>query len=218
MANLATAKSKISIIMKKLVLLFTAAATISMISCGNADKSAQSTDSTATDSTEIVSDTISAEEFQSQLEQLVAQKDTAGIRALIEKSQATIEQYASKSDNDAVKKYVEKVQQAIDKNAKEISTVYPSFTEIAKKAVALPGSVVESAKNAGEQLADSVKSAAKSKVDNAASELKKNTTDKVDAAKEAAKKKANEQIDGAQKKANDAINKAASDAAKKLGL
>lgn len=59
--------------MKKLVLLFTAAATISMISCGNAEKAAQATDSTATDSTELVqADTISAEDFQAQLDELVA--------------------------------------------------------------------------------------------------------------------------------------------------
>lgn len=218
MANLATAKRKISTIMKKLVLLFTAAATISMISCGNADKAAQATDSTATDSTELVADTISAEDFQAQLDELVAKKDTAGIKALLEKSQATIKQYADKADNDAVKTYVEKVQQAIDKNAKTISTVYPSFSEIAKKAVSLPGTVVETAKNAGEQLADSAKSAAKKQVDNAVSEVKKNTTDKVAAAEEAAKKKANDQIEGAQKKANDAVNKAADNVAKKLGL
>ena len=218
-SNLATTKYKISTIMKKLVLLFTAAATISMISCGNAEKAAQATDSTATDSTELVqADTISAEDFQAQLDELVAKMDTAGIKALLEKSQATIKQYADKSDNEAVKNYVEKVQQAIDKNTKTISAVYPSFSEIAKKAVSLPGTVVETAKNAGEQLADSAKSAAKKQVDNAVSEVKKNTTDKVKAAEEAERKKANDQIEGAQKKANDAVNKAADNVAKKLGL
>lgn len=137
-----------------------------MVSCGNADKAGSESDSTASDSTAAeaaVADTISAEDFQIQLDELVAAKDTAGISALLKNSQATIGSYAGNAD--AVKQYVEKVQKAIEKNAKAINLIYPSFTEIAKKAVALPSEVAETAENAGKQLVDSAKSAAKRKVE-----------------------------------------------------
>ncbi len=205
--------------MKKIILLLAATASIALVSCGNADKAGSEADSAATDSTAAeaaVADTISAEDFQTQLDELVAAKDTAGITALLKKSQATISSYAGNSD--AVKQYVEKVQKAIDKNAKAINVIYPSFTEIAKKAVALPSEVAETAEKAGKQLVDSAKSATKRKVESDVNAAKTKTAEAVSAAENEAKKKANEKIENAQKKANDAVNKAASDVAKKLKL
>lgn len=205
--------------MKKIILLLAATASIAMVSCGNSDKAGSEADSIATDSTATeaaVADTISAEDFQAQLDQLVANKDTAGISALLKKSQATINSYSGNSD--AVKKYVEKVQKAIDKNAQAINVIYPSFTEIAKKAVALPSEVAETAEKAGKRLVDSAKSAAKHKVESDVNAAQKKANDAVTAAQNEAKKKANEKIENAQKKANDAVNKAASDMAKKLKL
>ena len=70
-------KFKTTEIMKKIILLLAA-------------------DSTAAEAA--VADTISAEDFQSQLDELVAAKDTAGITALLKKSQATISSYAGNSD------------------------------------------------------------------------------------------------------------------------
>lgn len=151
---------------------------IVMVSCGNADKAGSESDSTASDSTAAeaaVADTISAEDFQIQLDELVAAKDTAGISALLKKSQATIGSYAGNAD--AVKQYVEKVQKAIEKNAKAINVIYPSFTEIAKKAVALPSEVAETAENAVKQLVDSAKSAAKRKVEGDVNAVNKAASD-----------------------------------------
>lgn len=200
--------------MKKYLLMFVAVVAMALVSCGNSNK----TDATA----QACGDSVSVEQFQSQLLDLANKKDTAGITALMGKCNTQIQTYLQKGDTAAATTYAAKIQEVISQNKTTLSTVSPTLVDAVNKAIALPSTVKAAAETAGKNLVDTAKNAAVNAASNAVNEAKKQTVDKANAAANAAvekaNKKANDAVDKASSKATNAVSNAASNAAKKLGL
>lgn len=203
--------------MKKIFLALAVIATVSLVSCKGTDQAAEEEASAVA---EAVVDQIDPEDFQAQLDEAVAQNDTAKINELISLSNATYQQLSG-TDKTAAEDYLQKIKDIITKNT-ALTSVVPNATSLVDKVAALPETVKDAATETGKAIVDSTKNAAKQAVNNAKEAAVSKANEAVEKAKAATVDKANEAVENAQKKVNDAasdVQKKAGDAAKKaLGL
>lgn len=208
--------------MKKILLALAVIATVSLVSCKGGDNKAQeaSVEQTDTTAAAAAADSITPEEFKAQLDQAVANKDTAAIKVLIGKSQTTYQKLVA-TDKTAADAYAKAVQDALKANT-ALSTVVPNAAALVNEVVALPSNAKNAAEATGKAIADSAKSAAKQTVNAAKEAAAAKANQAVEKARQETVDKANKEVEKAQKKANDAVNNAqkkAADAVKKgLGL
>lgn len=206
--------------MKKILLALALIATLSLAACKGGDNKAAeeeaSTEAVATEAT----DSITPEEFKAQLDEAVANKDTAAINALIQKSQTTYQKLVA-TDKTAADAYAKAVQEALKANT-ALSTVIPNAAALVDEVVALPSNVKDAAEATGKAIADSAKSAAVNTVNAAKDAAAAKANQAVEKARQETVDKANKAVDNAQKKANEAIQKKQQEAAnsikKGLGL
>lgn len=204
--------------MKKLFSLVAVAAAISFASCGgNTKGNTAEEDSLLIDTVAVLDQTTAIENVAEVLTQKLAEKDPAGIQAVVEEVKEQVEALVATGDVEAAAKYASKIQEFVDANKaklEEISEGKTTIEELINAVKELPTTV--------EQTTDAAVEAVKADANAAAESVKAAAEQKANEAVEEAQTKANEKIDEAAtkaaEKANAAINDAAAKAKSKLGL
>ena len=193
--------------MKKLLLMFAAVAAMTFASCdNNANKTAETQDSTAT--------AYNVEQLDSALANAT---DSAAVVDLLNNANAEVQKLVEAGDTEGAQSLLAKIKEIVAKNTEKLTAIVPSIGTLVDQVVALPEGMKDVVENAG----DSLKDAATEKANEVVEGTKAAVTEKANEVADKANEKINEGVDKAKEgvdKAKEAANNAAKDAAKKIGL
>ncbi len=178
--------------MKKLLLLVAAVASISMISCSKSEQSTSASASTSANtessvSAEAQSGEMTADNFKTQLENVIKNKDQAGLQKLLLDAQTTMSKLAT-TDQKAAQEFATKYAEALKENMEGLKGLVPEIEQMANAMQNMPAGATEAATNEAQKAVDN----AKEKANEAANKAKES----VENAKEEAKDKAMNAIKG----------------------
>lgn len=185
------------------------------------DKGEKNTNTTFSNQ-EIVTDSITIEQFQSQVDQCIAKRDTAKLQQLIGLSQTTYQKIAAVNQSEA-DAYASKVREIVNSDSR-LAEMIPHIDKLVAKATPIPideieseevvdeeeiinDSIVESVRNSREDIEQSTRQTL-DRANRVLDRVKKQASEKAGEAVEKAKKKANEIIQKSANAATHAVNKA----------
>ncbi len=206
--------------MKKIFFALAAIAAVTLVSCKGGNEQSSAAESSA----QVTTDSISAEDFEKQLNTLVQEGDTAGIQQLITTTQTTAGKLSA-TDPTLAEQFLAKVQEVVEKNKETLSGLGVNATNIITKIKEIPTNVTDAAASLVSNANDSAASAAASAVagatetvesaKNAANSVKENAEAVKSAVENApanAKQAVEKAKDNAREKAANAAANAASNA------
>lgn len=205
--------------MRKKIMLMAIATMLTMSACK--DQGEKNTNKTLSNQ-EIVTDSITIEQFQGQIEQCIAKKDTAKLQQLIGLSQTTYQKIAAVNQSEA-DAYASKVREIVNSDSR-LAEMIPHIDKLVAKAAPIPideieseevvdeeeiinDSIVESVRNSREDIEQSTQQTL-DRANRVLERVKKQASEKAGEAVEKAKKKANEIIQKSANAATHAVNKA----------
>lgn len=190
--------------MKKFLLLFVIMTTIALVSCKGGNE--QSTTNGEAEQV-AVTDSISVEDFQKQLDKLVAEGDTAKIQQLVSQSQTTYQKIAA-TDKTAADAFATKIKEIVTGNAK-LATIIPNIGSLVAKVTAIPEEAANALEAAGEDIQDTAVNAVNREVNETKNQTVEKAAQAIENAKQQSVEKANEAVDNAKKSAAEAVQKGA---------
>lgn len=118
---------------KKFLVLFVTLSTVVLMSCKGGKKESGDGE---TSKQIAVSDSISVEFFQTQLDKFIAKRDTAKIQQLVSQSQTTYQKMVA-TDKTAAETFAEKIRQIVTFNP-DLATIIPNIESLVAKVTAVP--------------------------------------------------------------------------------